>query len=98
MRQYTTDINDKAISYFERGQLSQAIELLDDKRFNENRKITINEVAEETGIGRATLTRIANQQGYAVGTNIIDKLCGYFNCDVSDILQRVPDNNEIKST
>lgn len=29
VRQYTTDINDKAISYFERGQLSQAIELLD---------------------------------------------------------------------
>ena len=65
------------------------VKLLDDKRFNENRKITINEVAEETGIGRATLTRIANQQGYAVGTNIIDKLCDYFNCDVSDILQRV---------
>jgi putative transcriptional regulator len=73
------------------------VKLLDDKRFNENRKITINEVAEETGIGRATLTRIANQQGYAVGTNIIDKLCDYFDCDVSDILQRVPDNNDIKS-
>lgn len=29
VRQYTTDINDKAIGYFERGQLSQAIELLD---------------------------------------------------------------------
>jgi CheY-like chemotaxis protein len=29
VRQYTTDINDKAIGYFERGQLAQAIELLD---------------------------------------------------------------------
>jgi len=29
VRQYTTDINDKAIGFFERGQLSQAIELLD---------------------------------------------------------------------
>jgi len=29
VRQYTTDINDKAIAFFERGQLSQAIELLD---------------------------------------------------------------------
>lgn len=29
VRQYTTEINDKAISFFERGQLSQAIELLD---------------------------------------------------------------------
>lgn len=29
VRQYTTEINDKAIAFFERGQLSQAIELLD---------------------------------------------------------------------
>ena len=29
VRQYTTEINDKAISFFEPGQLSQAIELLD---------------------------------------------------------------------
>ena len=29
VREYTTEINDKAIEYFERGQLSQAIELFD---------------------------------------------------------------------
>ena len=29
VRQYTTEINDRAIEFFERGQLSQAIELFD---------------------------------------------------------------------
>lgn len=73
------------------------VKLLDDKRFAENRKITINEVAEETGIGRATLTRIANVQGYSVGTNVIDRLCDYFDCDVGDILQRVPNPSHNES-
>lgn len=72
------------------------IKLLDDKRFAESRKITIDEVAEETGIGRATLTRIANKKGHPVGTKVIDKLCEYFDCDVSDILQRVPSQANTK--
>lgn len=72
------------------------VKLLDDKRFAENRKITINEVAEKTGIGRATLTRISNDQNYAVGTHIIDKLCDYFDCDVGDILEKVPSPKSTK--
>jgi putative transcriptional regulator len=65
------------------------VKLLDDKCFEEGRKITLKEVAAETDIGRATLTRIANKQNYSVGTDIIDKLCDYFECDVADILVRV---------
>ena len=65
------------------------VQRLDDKGFLENRRITLKEVAEVTGIGRATLTRIANRQDYSVGIDVIDKLCDYFDCDISDILQRV---------
>ncbi|MGK0371305.1 MAG: putative transcriptional regulator [Glaciecola sp.] len=64
---------------------------LDDKSFKEQKRITLKEVQEKTKIGRATLTRIANEPGYSVSTNTIDKLCDYFDCDVSDLLVRVPD-------
>jgi len=64
-------------------------ERLIDKAFKENRKITLNEVAEETDIGRATLTRIVNKRDYNVRTDVIDKLCEYFDCEVSEIIIRV---------
>jgi putative transcriptional regulator len=65
------------------------VQRLDDKGFSEKRRITLKEVNEVTGIGRATLTRIANRQDYSVGIDVIDKLCDYFDCDVADILVRV---------
>lgn len=64
-------------------------ERLIDKAFKENRKITLNEVAKETKIGRATLTRIVNKRDYNVRTDVIDKLCEYFDCEVSEIMVRV---------
>lgn len=64
-------------------------ERLIDKAFKENRKITLNEVAKETKIGRATLTRIVNKRDYNVRTDVIDKLCEYFDCEVSEIIIRV---------
>lgn len=64
-------------------------ERLIDKAFKENRKITLNEVAKETDIGRATLTRIVNKRDYNVRTDVIDKLCEYFDCEVSEIMVRV---------
>lgn len=63
---------------------------LDDKSFEQKKRITLNEVAKETGIGRATLTRIANSHDYSAGTDVIDKLCDYFDCDIGDLLLRVP--------
>ena len=36
---------------------------LDEKSFRDGRRITLNEVSEETGISRPTLTRISNVPG-----------------------------------
>lgn len=65
------------------------VQKLDDKSFAEGRKIALKEVADNTGIGRATLTRIANKPDYVTSTEIIDKLCDYFGCEPGDLLQRV---------
>ncbi|WP_068147117.1 helix-turn-helix domain-containing protein [Kordiimonas sp.] len=66
-------------------------ELMADKGFNEDRKITFEEVSRETGIHRTTLTKVANQKGYNASTDIIDKLCSYFQVPVQKIIEHVPD-------
>lgn len=64
-------------------------QLLDEKAFAERRRITLNDVAEETGISRPTLTRIANVPGYNTNTDTVDALCKYFGCTPGDLLQFV---------
>lgn len=61
-------------------------ELIADKAFKERRVVPLAEVAEATGIHRATLSKMANQPGANIGTDIIDKLCKYFGCQPGDLL------------
>lgn len=66
-------------------------QLLDEKAFAERRRITLNDVAEETGISRPTLTRIANVPGYNTNTETVDALCKYFKCTPCELLQFIAD-------
>lgn len=65
-------------------------EQIEKKQFLEGRRITVQEVATATGINRMTLSKILNQRGYSTGTEIVDKLCGYFNCSVEELLEYTP--------
>lgn len=69
-------------------------QLVDDKAFQEKRRITLLEVSKETGISRPTLNRIANTPGYNTNTDTISSLCDYFDCQPGDLLERVSDNNQ----
>lgn len=60
---------------------------MDDKAFCERRRITITEVSHETGISRATLTRIANIPGYNVSLDVVEQLCRYLNCSPAELLE-----------
>jgi len=71
--------------------------LLDEKSFREKRRITLNEVSEQTGISRATLTRIANIPGYNTNTDTIDALCRYFDCQPGELLEYHSDNDGSKT-
>jgi putative transcriptional regulator len=62
-----------------------------DKEFKEGRRISLDEIARETGIHRTTLSRIAGQRGYNTTTDNIDKLCRYFGCPVGSLMEYVPD-------
>lgn len=64
-------------------------ELLADKEFREGRVIPLLEVAEKTGIHRATLSKIANERGYNTGTENVDRLCEYFGCTVDKVLEHI---------
>lgn len=66
-------------------------ELIAEKGFQENRRVTLDEVSKETGIHRTTLSKIANQRGYNTTTEILDKLCMYFDVELQEVAQFVED-------
>jgi DNA-binding Xre family transcriptional regulator len=67
-------------------------QLLEKKEFDENRRITINELAESTGINRMTLSKIINHRGYSTVTDNLDKLCAYFQCRIEDLVEYVSED------
>jgi len=61
-------------------------ELIAEREFQLGHSISLVEIAEHTGISRGTLSKIANEKGYNTVTANIDKLCAYFECEVSDLM------------
>lgn len=66
-------------------------ELMADKGFREERRITMDEVSKETGIHRTTLSKIANQKGYVTNTNVLDQLCTYFGVPIGEVAEHLPE-------
>lgn len=64
-------------------------ERIADKEFRERRRVTIQEVAEETGITRNTLSRMLNVHGASVRTENLDRLCAYFGCRIEEVVEYV---------
>lgn len=66
-------------------------ELIVDKEFHENKRITYEDIAKATGIHRTTLSKIANQKGYNTTTDVLDKLCVYFGVELDKVASYTPD-------
>ena len=73
--------------------------LLAQLEFEQRRKISLGELAAEAGTNRATLSRMVNQPGVVVRTDVLDALCRYFDCAVGDLVEYVEETgpNEKKS-
>ncbi len=69
-------------------------ELIAEKGFQENRRVTVDEVSKGTGIHRTTLSKIANQRGYNTTTEILDKLCEFFDVQLQEVARYVDDPEE----
>src|SRR5690348_6203217 len=72
-------------------------ERIADKEFRERRRVTIQEIAAETGITRNTLSKLLNQHGASVRTENLDRLCAYFGCRIEELVEFVPDTAETPS-
>ncbi|MCB1954153.1 MAG: helix-turn-helix transcriptional regulator [Rhodocyclaceae bacterium] len=68
-------------------------ELVAEKQFREDRRVTLLEIAESTGISRVTLSKMVNQRGYGTLTDHLDRLCRYFDCRLEDLAEYVPDES-----
>ncbi|MDM4770822.1 helix-turn-helix transcriptional regulator [Solimonas sp. SE-A11] len=66
-------------------------EQIAEKAFRENRRITVTEVAQETGIARGVVSALINQRGYNTQTANLDRLCAYFKCELAQLVEYVPD-------
>jgi len=55
----------------------------------QNRK-TAEQVKNATGISAVTLSNIRTGKNLNISLNTLDKLCEYFNCKVSDIIEYIP--------
>lgn len=56
------------------------------------RKLKIADLARDTGINRGTATRLYYETAERIDIEVIDSLCRYFNCLVSDLFEYIPDN------
>ncbi|MBS0589813.1 MAG: helix-turn-helix transcriptional regulator [Proteobacteria bacterium] len=65
-------------------------ERIADNEFRESRRISLIEVANETGIGRITLSRMLNR-GTHVRSDTLDRLCTYFGCRIEELVAHIPD-------
>ena len=66
-------------------------ELLAEKQFKENRRVTLSELSEVTGINRVTISKLINHRSYSTVTDNVDVLCKFFNCKVEDLMEYIPD-------
>jgi putative transcriptional regulator len=65
-------------------------ERIADKEFRDGRRISLVEIAETTGIGRITLSRMLNR-GTNVRSDTLEKLCAYFGCRIEELVEYIPD-------
>jgi len=61
------------------------------------KKIKISELAREINLNRNTITLLFKEEASRIDLETIDKLCKYFNCSVSDLLEYHPDDTNFKS-
>lgn len=54
-------------------------------------KMTSKMLAEKTGLGTATISKLRNGKNQNISLNTINILCKFFNCSVNDIIEYVKD-------
>ncbi|ELC9583055.1 helix-turn-helix transcriptional regulator [Vibrio vulnificus] len=58
------------------------------------RKLRIADVIRETGLSRNTVTLLYKETAQKVDLEAIDKLCVLFDCQVGELLEQSPENDQ----
>ena len=54
------------------------------------KRITAKTIAKDTGIGSSTISKLRNSKNINININTLDKLCKYFDCKLTDIIDYQP--------
>ncbi len=54
-------------------------------------RTTAEDIFQKTGIGKSTLSTIRNNKNINISIHTLNKLCKYFDCKISDLLEYIPD-------
>jgi len=65
-------------------------ERIADMAFRLQRRITLDEVAESTGIHRTTLSRMNRPLGANITTDNLDRLCHFLGCTLAELVEYIP--------
>jgi putative transcriptional regulator len=69
-------------------------ELMAEKEFQESPCITLEEISKDMGIHRTTLSKVSNQKGYNTTTELLDKLCEFFDVELGVLAEHIKENSE----
>lgn len=58
------------------------------------KRITQAELARQTGIRPSTISEIYNEIAERLNINHIDRICEYLDCDVTDLIEYIPDKQK----
>ena len=58
---------------------------MSEKQFTDGNRVTMEMVSNATGIHRTTLSKIANVKGYKTSTDVLDRLCQYFDVPLEQL-------------
>jgi len=51
------------------------------------KRLKISDVCRDTGINRGTITRLYHETSQRVELDVVDRLCEYLHCEVSDLFE-----------
>lgn len=54
-------------------------------------RTTAEDIVKQTGLGSSTISKLRNSKNSNISLNTVNKLCKYFNCNVADLLEYIPD-------
>jgi len=54
------------------------------------RKTTAEAIAKATGLGCSTISKLRNSKNVNISLVTLDKLCRYFDCKLTDLIDYVP--------